>query len=92
VKRRVQLLAILVLSATLGCGGSDTRPILKELPAPTPLTLEEWKTLPHEEKYDETSFERLKLKDPKLKNPAAWRAFMAKEILPERRKDIPGTP
>ncbi|HTN76677.1 MAG TPA: hypothetical protein VL096_15570 [Pirellulaceae bacterium] len=82
------LLTTLMLSALLGCGQAE-QPILKTLPAPTPLTIEDWKKLPIEEKYDELSFDRLKLQDPKLKSDAAWRAFMKKEILPERTKDFP---
>lgn len=92
LKRFTQLLMMSTLLAALGCGNSDNRPILDEIPAPTPLTVEEWKQLPIVEKYDELSLERLKLNDPKLKNPSAWNAFVKSQILPERKKDFPSTP
>lgn len=61
-------------------------------PPPTVLTLEEWKKLPIPEKYDEGTFDRLRMQDPKLQDDRAWHDYMAREIIPERKKDIPGTP
>lgn len=84
VVNRLQLGTILLLA---GCNGTEVIPA--NPPAPTALTLDEWKMLPIPEKYDEATFERLRLSDPKLKSESVWRAFMKKEIMPERHKDIP---
>lgn len=84
---RLQLGLMLVLA---GCDGTEVVPT--NPPAPTALTLDEWKKLPIPEKYDESAFERLRLADPKLKSDSAWRAFMKKEIMPERDQDIPRAP
>ena len=81
---------LMLISLALGCGGSAALPAPPT--TPTPLSLAEWKQLPIEEKYDGATFERLKLGDPRLQNDRAWNAFMRKEIVPERKKDIPGIP
>ena len=83
-------LTIPLLLALAGCAGESPMPSLP--PAPTALTLDEWKTLEIQEKYDEATFERLRMQDPKLKNDRHWRAYFKQHILPERDKDIPGRP
>lgn len=81
-------LAAVILMA--GCG--RTQPPPQPLAPPTPLSVEEWKKLPVDIKYDEATFERLKLADQKLQTEAGWNDFMMKVIIPERKIDIPGTP
>jgi hypothetical protein len=81
------LLAVLIL---IGCG--PTQPPPQPLAAPTPLAVEEWKKMPVDLKYDETTFERLKLAEPKLQTEAGWNEFMMKVVIPERKVDIPGIP
>src|SRR5438128_11767434 len=80
------------LSLFAGCGGGGTPKPPAPLPPPTALTLEEWKTLPIEEKYDGATFERLKLADPKLQNDRNWAYYEKQYIIPERKKDIPSHP
>jgi hypothetical protein len=78
----------LILGGAWGCGGADPVP---DGP-PSPLTIQEWSTLPVEEKYEPETFERLKDGDTKLKSPAAWDRFMAEVVVPERNKDISSKP
>ncbi|MCC6510698.1 MAG: hypothetical protein IT423_16460 [Pirellulaceae bacterium] len=58
---------------------------------PTALSWEEWKKLPIPEKHDEAAYDRLRLGNPQLKSDKAWRVFMIKEVIPERKRDIPPT-
>lgn len=82
-------LCICLLSCA-GCGRTQGPP--QPIAPLTPLSLAEWKKLPIDVKYDEATFERLKLADPKLQSEAAWNDFMMKVVIPERKVDIPGTP
>ena len=57
----------------LGCGGGD----VAENDGPPPqLTVEAWRELPIEEKYDEATFDRLKDADPQLKSPVRGHLFI----------------
>lgn len=87
---RMIKIALLTAVFCVGCSAEPTIPTLP--PAPTPLTVEQWKTLPISEKYDEATFERLKLQDSKLKSDREWEKFMKTVIIPERKIDIPGIP
>lgn len=88
MKNRVQYAWIVVAGLLVGCGGEMTPPTTP--PAPTPLSVAEWRELPVGEKYDEATFDRLKLQDPKLKEDRNWARFMAETVVPERKKDLPG--
>lgn len=78
---------IAIASVVVGCGG-DVTPTTAP-PAPTPLGIAEWRELPVAEKYDETTFDRLRLQDPKLKNDRNWARFMVETVIPERKRDLP---
>jgi hypothetical protein len=80
--------ALACCGAFVGCGGAPQQTVI-DLPPQEPLTIEEWKSLPVDKKYENYAFERLRLGDPKLKSDAAWDAFMREVIVPERKKDIP---
>ena len=84
-----RIAGVVCLLALAGCGdnGPPTLP-----PAPTPLNVQEWKSLEIQVKYDEATFDRLKLNDPKLKSDREWHRFMREVVVPERKKDIPGVP
>jgi hypothetical protein len=85
---------IVILSgavALVGCSGQKFTPTLNP-PPPTPLSLEEWKSLPISEKYDGVTFDRLRMNDPQLKSDAVWNDFMQRVIIPERNQDIPPVP
>ncbi len=73
----------------LGCGGEAVE---NTDGPPPPLTVEAWKELPIEEKYDASTFERLKDADPKLQSDREWDKFMRNVVIPERKVDIPGAP
>jgi hypothetical protein len=88
--KRLFVVSCLIAALLTGCGKELPPP--QPLGPPTPLSLAEWKKLPVELKYDEATFERLKLADPKLKSPEAWHEFMVKVVVPERKIDIPGIP
>ena len=55
----------------------------------TPITVEAWKELDVNEKYEFETLERLKLRYPKLNRERNWDKFMRVVVVPERRKDIP---
>ena len=85
-----RLLTLLITVAALGCGNEATPPLpMPELPT---LTVEQWKALPVEEKYDEATFERLREADKSIRSDRAWQKFMKDVIVPERKIDIPGIP
>lgn len=88
--RTVGLLVVLA-GATVGC--ERVEPLPPALPTPLPpLTVEEWKGLPIEEKYDDATFERLRDADKKLRTDRGWQKFMVDVVIPERKIDIPGVP
>ncbi|WP_166831673.1 hypothetical protein [Thalassoroseus pseudoceratinae] len=87
----IRLASILLSGVALivGCGGEAVE---QTDGPPPPLTIEAWKELPIQEKYDGATFERLKDADPKLKSERAWHKFMREVVIPERNIDIPQTP
>lgn len=86
-----RLLVICSTCAVLGCGDGTPVPP-PPLPPAEPLTVEAWRDLEPTDKYDPSSWERLKLAYPKLNSEKEWDKFMRDVILPERRIDIPSTP
>lgn len=85
------VVVLCVIGSVCGCGKSGPEQT-QALEATGPLTVEEWKALPIETKYDETTFERLKKNDEKLQTEQGWDKFMREVVVPERKKDIPATP
>ncbi|MEZ6090075.1 MAG: hypothetical protein R3C05_19015 [Pirellulaceae bacterium] len=77
----------------VGCGDEPTPgPFLGPLP---PLTVEQWRQLPVQEKYDESTFDRLREQDSNLQSERVWDKFMKEVVVPERTKDgipAPGQP
>lgn len=77
------------LAVVVGCGS----PSQVKAPEEIPLTVEEWKTLPPDQKYQIETFERLKAGNPKLQNQKEWDKFTREVILPAKKKDFPtGSP
>ncbi len=80
----VRILAVgSLIVAPLGCNASTT-------PTPDeqqPLTVEEWKNMPTEAKYQGATFERLKLGEPKLQDDRGWDKFQREVLLPARKKE-----
>lgn len=82
--------AVLAIAAFAGCGGE---PKPAPLAPPTALTLEEWKAMTDiPDKYDGATLDRLRMGNPKLQSERAWDAYIKQVIVPERKKDIPGSP
>ena len=81
-------LALAIGCGLTGCSDAPQQTVI-DLPPVQPLTVDEWKTMPVDTKYENDTFERLKLNDPKLNDEAAWNAFMRSVIVPERKQDIP---
>lgn len=78
-------LALLLLFPILGCGSEpETAQVNEEA-----ITVESWKALDVDVKYEPEIFDRLKLNEPRLSNERNWDRFMRDVIVPERRKDIP---
>ena len=82
MKRLRELVGALVIGAAMGCGGGGV-----EVKPLTPLSFEEWKQLPVDQKYETFNLDRLRLSDPSLATDEAWDAFVQKNILPMRRRD-----
>lgn len=89
--RTLLALSLLSLSVALGCGGGVKEPTGPP-PAPTPLTIEEWKKLPPMDKYEEAAYERIRMQYPELQNEQAWNEYMMREIMPQRNIEIPLAP
>jgi hypothetical protein len=87
----LRLLILVIFLTTIGCAPAEPTPP-QPMPTLPPLTVEAWKTLPVEEKYDEGTFDRLREADPSLRNHRAWNKFMKEVVVPERMLDIPGIP
>ncbi len=62
MRTRSSILAA-ALAAVVGCGAPTATP-----PHEAPLTVEQWKALPAQTKYEVETLERLKLGDPKLQD------------------------
>lgn len=83
----MRIMCGILIVVVVGCGSPKPPP---PPAAPQPLTVEEWRDLEISEKYDEGTFERLKLNDPKLKSEEEWNKFMRRVVIPERKADMPG--
>jgi hypothetical protein len=84
-------IAFLIFAGVAGCGKTPDPPSLPV--APTPLSLEEWKSISDiSDKYDGATLDRLRMGHPRLKNERAWESYMKQNVIPERKKDIPGSP
>ena len=79
----------LVLAITVVVSGC-VRPVAESPALTSPLSVAEWRGLPVRNKYDENTFRRLKLNDPRLQQEQHWAQFMKDTVLPERRQDLPG--
>lgn len=78
---------IFLVFIVVGCGSQQsTAP-----PEEVPLTVEEWKTLPTQVKFEIETFERLRRGNPKLQEQRDWDKFTREVILPSKRKEMPGT-
>jgi len=77
------------LVAALALAGCSDKPVVEPTPPLTPLTVEEWKALPRETKYEVDSFERLKLGNPSLMIGDGWEKFQRTVVNPARKKDFP---
>ena len=79
------ILLLVVALGLAGCGGTKPPPP----PEQQPLTVNDWKALPPDQKYTVETFERLKAGDQKLYDPAHWDAFQKTVVIPARKKDFP---
>jgi hypothetical protein len=76
---------VLWVTLALGCSGAGSAPA----PQAAPMTVNDWKALPVEQKYTPETLERLKAGDPNLQTPEGWDAFQKNVVAPARRKDYP---
>lgn len=84
-----RLVTLAGLWFAIGCAGNVTPPQPSSQP---PLTIEQWKNLPVEEKYDEAILQSLRDAAPNLRADRNWQRFLREVVLPERKRDIPGIP
>jgi hypothetical protein len=84
MKTVTPLLLLATALSLAGCGGKPTgTPVV-------PLSVEDWKAMPTDQKYTSQTLERLKEGDPKLQTTEGWEQF-SRTTLPEaRRKDAAG--
>jgi hypothetical protein len=83
--RPAGLLVWLVLGGFAGCGPSSSPPSPEE----ASLSVEQWKAMPPDQKYQIETFERLKAGNPKFRNQNEWDKFTREVILPAKKKDFP---
>ena len=86
MRKLSQLVAAMVLSVSLGCGGSSQQTAAEA----APLTVAAWKNLPASEKYSPETLERLKAGNPELNTPEGWERFQKTDLAAARRKDAAG--
>lgn len=80
-------LTCLLLISLLAC--SEEKQKVSLPPEPTALTVEQWRELHVNEKYDEATLDRLRMEEKSLKSGRAWKKFMEEVVMPEMKKDIP---
>jgi len=80
------ILFVVVCLCAAGCG-RKTADFAVSL---NPLSVNEWKAMPVEQKYEIESFERLKLGNPRLQRQQEWDQFSRTVIVPSRQRDLPG--
>ncbi|MGL6094636.1 MAG: hypothetical protein ACRC7O_02390 [Fimbriiglobus sp.] len=78
---------VFVALATLlaGCGEMKHEPEPHEIP----LTIEQWKALPPETKFQIDSYERLKLSEQRLYDSREWDKLYKTTVLPAKAKELP---
>lgn len=81
------LVVPLFLAVAAGLAGCGSPPA--SAPEERPLTLEQWKALPPETKYEIDTLERLKQGNPKLQDQREWEKFTRDVLLPARKKELP---
>lgn len=79
------LSSLMLILALLGCGTGRTGVPAAE----TPLTLEQWRTMPTQLEYEVETLERLKQGSPKLQEQREWDKFTRDVLLPSKKKDRP---
>ena len=77
---------LLICSSLAGCHDASNSLVTNR---ETPITIEAWKELGVNEKYELETFDRLKMSYPKLNDERIWEQFMQTVVVPERRQDIP---
>lgn len=81
---------VLCLWLFAGCGSS---PPPAPVGPPTALKLQDWQAITDiDKKYEGATLERLRLSDPSLQNDRNWYIFEQKNIIPQRKIDIPYLP
>jgi hypothetical protein len=84
--RLVPVLFVALALGLAGCGGSGSQgPSAQQ----APLTVNDWKALPVDQKYSSETLERLKTGDPGLQTAEGWETFQKNVVGPARRKDFP---
>jgi len=73
----------LVFVVATGCSGNVPPPPVSDS---GPLTVEEWRQINPNERYDAIYIERLRQSDPKLRTKKGWREFVNTEA--ERNKKM----
>lgn len=55
---------------------------------PEVMTLEVWKSLPAQIKYDGATLEKLRQHDKKLRSNRAWQKYFRENVQPEMKKQV----
>ncbi|MCE9562457.1 MAG: hypothetical protein K8U57_10435 [Planctomycetes bacterium] len=79
--------SVTAVAMLAGCGGD--KPTGLDPAATAPLTIEQWKALPAEAKYQVPNLERLKDGDPKFKDEREWEKFLRTVVNPGKKKELP---
>ncbi|MCC9629604.1 hypothetical protein LOC68_14520 [Blastopirellula sp. JC732] len=54
-----------------------------------PLTVEQWKALPADIKFEGDTMDRLRMGDKKWENERLWQHFVKKVVIPAHQTEVP---
>lgn len=86
MRATIGLLALVTAIALVGCG---EKPVEADAALTAPLSVEQWKGLPVETKYEVSTLERVKDGDPKFQQQREWDKFLRTVVNPARKKEAP---
>lgn len=85
--KKIIFLLIAPLLFTTGCTG-DSSVESASTADRSPITVEQWKLLPNDQKFDPATYDRLKAKDPSLKKEDNWEELMNEVIAPALKENV----
>ncbi len=82
--RKIATILVVVMMGLVGCSRNASDEKIS-----TPLTVDDWRIMPAEDKFTHQAMERLKLGDTKFQDDAEWDRFAQSVFFPAQRKEMP---